>query len=145
MSVKRLLLVVTCLVAFGACSLDKQTAPDLTGPSGLGLSIVLRATPDVLFRDGVSQSTIEVTATDENGQPVNNLGLFFAATPNLGTLSVASSATNAQGRATVTFTAPGDGADAMATVTVTPVGGANNKFQNSLPRTVTVRLVRLPA
>ena len=33
-------------IVSGACSLDKQEMPALSGPSGLALSVALAATPD---------------------------------------------------------------------------------------------------
>lgn len=137
MTVKRLIIAV-CMVALSACSLDKQTAPALTGPSGLGLSLDVRATPDTLTRDGLSRSTIEVIATDGSGARVSNLELRFVVSPNLGTLT-SSAKTDASGRATATYTAPGNGANTWVTVTVTPSG---SNFDNIQPRVITIQLLQ---
>lgn len=137
MTVKRLLIAV-CMVALSACSVDKQTAPPLTGPSGLGLSLDVRATPDSLTRDGLSRSTIEVTATDGSGKRISNLDLRFMLSPSLGTLTGAAT-TDASGRATATYTAPGNGGNTYVTVTVTPSG---NNFDNIQPRVITIQLLQ---
>ena len=133
------LLVVMCVAAVGACTLDKQSAPDLTGPSGLALNLDVRATPDALTRDGVSQSTISVTATNGAGQVVSGLGLRFTVSPNLGSVTPVAGSTNSSGRATVTYTAPGEGGDTTTTITVTPV---STNYQNTVARTITIRLYR---
>ena len=72
--VKRLL-VVAAMVTFAGCALDKQTAPTLAGPSELGLSLAVLATPDIITQDGQSQAVIEVTAKDPASQPVRGLTL----------------------------------------------------------------------
>jgi PKD repeat protein len=147
--VTRRLFVLLALLAAGGCALDKQNAPGLTGPSELGLSIRLTASPDVVSWDGVSQSVIEVTATDANGQPVRGLSMRIetaegGAIGDIGTLSARTISTNNDGRATVTFTAPPappptTGNDALINIVVTPIG---TDYQNTTPRTVGLRLAR---
>jgi hypothetical protein len=139
--VKRILLIA-CLAAFGGCTVDRQSAPDIAGPSELGLSIDVRATPDVVVRDGVSTATIEVTIRDAAGRLLADRTVFFAPQLNLGTVSAQSVKTNSAGKATVTYTAPPAGSDTTTTITVTPVGDNN---QSTLARTVAIRLVRPPA
>jgi len=134
---KRILIAVVTVLAVSACTLDKQNAPDMAGPSGLGLALDITASPDVLMRDGVAQSTISITATDGQGQRVPNLTLQVVASPNLGTLQNASVKTNTSGVASTIFTAPGFGGTTTATITVTPSG---LNYQNTAPRTITIRL-----
>ena len=58
------------LLALGAisCGLDKQTAPSLTGPSEFATSLTVSASPEVVNRDGASQSVITIsTRNPENG------------------------------------------------------------------------------
>ena len=141
MAAKRILLVA-CLAAFGGCTVDKQTIPDLAGPSSLGLSMDVKATPDVILRDGISTSTIEVTMRDADGRLLADRTVFFATQLNLGTVSSPSVKTNSAGKATVTYTAPPVGNDTTTTITVTPVSDNN---QNTVARTVAIRLVRPPA
>jgi hypothetical protein len=140
--VAKRILLVACLAAFGGCTVDKQTAPDIAGPSGLGLSIDVKATPDVVVRDGISTSTIEVTMRDADGRLLADRTVFFATQLNLGSVSSQSVKTNSSGKASVTYTAPPVGNDTTTTITVTPVGDNN---QNTWARTVAIRLVRPPA
>jgi len=134
---KKLLAVAVTVFAMTACAVDKTSAPGLTGPSGLGLSLDVTASPDVLVRDSVSTSTIEIVARDGNGNVIPNLGLQDVASVNLGTLSAGSIKTNSAGKATTTYTAPGQGGTTTCTITVTPTG---SNFQNTQPRTITIRL-----
>jgi hypothetical protein len=140
--VAKRILLVACLAAFGGCSMDKQSAPDLAGPSGLGLSMDIKATPDVVLRDGISTSTIEVTMRDAEGRLLADRAVHFAGQLNLGSLSAQSVKTNSSGKATVTYTAPPAGSDTTTTITVMPVG---DNAQNIWARTVAIRLVRPPA
>lgn len=137
MFAKRILIAVATVLAVSACALDKQSAPDMVGPSGLGLSLDITASPDVLIRDGVAQSTIEITATDGSGNRIPDLGLQVVASPNLGTIQTPSVKTNASGRASTVYVAPGFGGTTTATITVTPSG---SNYQNTAPRTITIRL-----
>jgi PKD repeat protein len=60
--------VVLAVVAMSiGCTMKKQEAPELSGPSEFGTSIAIAITPDVLQQDGVSQSTVTVTARGPNG------------------------------------------------------------------------------
>jgi len=140
--VAKRILLIACLAAFGGCSVDKQSAPDIAGPSGLGLSIDITATPDVVVRDGVSTATIAVTMRDADGRLLADRTVFFAPQLNLGTLSAQSVKTNSSGVASVLYTAPPAGNDTTTTITVTPVG---DNSQNTWGRTVAIRLVRPPA
>ena len=54
-------LPVAAAVALSGCTAKKTEAPELTGPSELGLSLEMRVSPDVLTMDGVSQSTLTIT------------------------------------------------------------------------------------
>ena len=130
--VTRRFFVAAAMVAIAGCSLDKQTAPPLAGPSELGLSLAISATPDSIQQDGSSTSTIEVLARDANSQPVRGLALnaqtsVFGVTVDHGKLSSKTVSTNNDGRATLFYTAPPappvtDEGDAVVTVQVTPVG-----------------------
>jgi hypothetical protein len=140
--VAKRILLVACLAAFGGCTLDKQTAPDIAGPSSLGLAIDIKATPDVVVRDGVSTSTIEVKVRDAEGRPVADRTVYFGTQINLGSVSAQSAKTNSSGIASVIYTAPPAGNDTTTTITVTPVG---DNSQNTVGRTVAIRLVRPPA
>jgi PKD repeat protein len=141
------LMVFLGLAAISACSLDKQAAPALTGPSELGLTVVVSASPDQLPEDGLSTSTITVMAKDANSAPVSGLSLegqlLVAGAPTdvKGTLSSPLISTDSAGKATVTFTAPiqaaTDTGTTNLTVRFTPVG---TNFANDAGHDVTIAL-----
>lgn len=137
MFARRILTVAVAVAAMSACTVDSSKAPDLVGPSALGLSLDIKASPDSLTRDGLSQSVIEVTATNGNGAAVAGLGLQVTASPNLGTIQTGSLTTDSFGKATTVYTAPGNGGTTTATITVTPSG---SNYQQTVPRTITIRL-----
>jgi hypothetical protein len=130
-----------------ACTMNKQEAPPLAGPSEFGTSITIAVTPDVLTQDGASQSSIVVTARDANGQPVRGLALRVETAVNgermdFGNLSARTIVTGNDGRATTVYTAPAapDTATDPFTIVefvVTPIG---TDFGNSTPRTASLRL-----
>jgi PKD repeat protein len=144
---------ILVLTAAAACTVHKQEAPSLTGPSELGTSIVVQVSPDVLAQDGASQSLVTITARDANGQPKGNLALRADVSVNgtivegtLGTLSARSVTTDGSGHATLTYTAPAlpQGVPVPAgtvQIEVTPVG---SDFGNSTSRTASVRLILPP-
>jgi len=132
-------LFATLLVAVGlaGCTIDNQAAPPLTGPSGYGLSVTLVATPDQLPRDGSSQSTITVTVRDAQGRPVSGQRLSVGS--SVGSVSQSDVVTNADGRATFTFTAPTSGVVGnTAIIQVLPVGG---NFDNATATSVSILLM----
>jgi PKD repeat protein len=145
---KRLIAVAATLLVAG-CSMDKQTAPSLTGPSELGLSIGVTATPDIITQDGQSQATIGITARDASSQPVSGVTLradiYVAGTPiDFGTLSSKVVSTGSDGRATVTYRAPAAppptaDSDAVVQIVVSPVG---SNYSGTYERDVTIRLAR---
>jgi len=62
-----LALVAAVALGASACTVKKTEAPALTGPSELGLSLTVSATPDILTQDGSSQATVTVVARDSAG------------------------------------------------------------------------------
>jgi len=131
----------------GACTTSKQETPPLTGPSELSTSITITVSPDVVTQDGVSQSLVQITARDANGQPLRNVALRAELAVNgvgvdFGTLSARSLVTDANGRASVTFTAPPAPAGLAPTtdvqVVITPLG---TDFANATPRFATIHVV----
>lgn len=145
----RLLSVAILTMLTAGCTLDDASAPPLQGPSELGLSLQLQAIPDILSLDGASQAQIIVQARDANGQPARNI-TFRAETQfveddqirvaDCGTLSARTLATNGDGRATFTYTAPMFPCDSTGrvTISVTPFG---TDAANQVPRVVSIRLV----
>jgi len=105
-------LVIIGFLVLHACSLDKVTVPDLFGPSELGTSVKLTASPDVLVADGTSSSTIQATVRDQNGKPAPGRGMFFRLADeqgqqtDIGTLSSTTAVTDANGIAQVIYYSP---------------------------------------
>ena len=129
--------------------MKSQEAPPLTGPSEFSTSIVVSVTPDVLPQDGASQSVVTITARDANGNPQRNLSLrteiYVGGTRvDFGSLSARNLVTDASGRATLVYTAPGAPAgpavdtNTVVSIVVTPIG---TDFGNSLSRQATIRLI----
>lgn len=129
--------------------MKSQDAPPLTGPSEFGTSVTITATPDAINQDGGSQSLITITARDSNGNPLGKLSLrtdifVDGVHTDFGSLSARSVVTDANGRATLVYTAPaapaGPSVDTGTTVDIvaTPLG---TNFANEVPRLVTIRLL----
>lgn len=145
---KRLIALAAAVLVTG-CSLDKQTAPSLTGPSELGLSIGVTATPDIITQDGQSQATIGITARDASSQPLGGVTMraeiYVGGTPvDFGTLSTKVVSTGSDGRASLTYRAPAAPpptaeSDAFVQILITPVG---SNYAGSYQRDVFIRLAR---
>ncbi len=138
--------VAACLLAAAAvsCGIEKQSAPPLSGPSELGLSLSLAATPDRVARDGVAQSVVTVRAFDETGRPKAGQWLLIGATPGSTGLSATELATGADGIATFTVTAPPFEAVApnnQIVISVTPRG---DNASNVVTRTIPIGLIGTP-
>jgi PKD repeat protein len=127
---------------------DKSDGPAPTGPSELGLSLIVTASPDVLDIDGLSQSTIAISARGPDGAPLANVGLNLdiisgGEIVDLGRLSSKSAVTGSDGFARVTYTAPAGApsgnSDGLFVVKISAIP-AGNDFQNAVPRTVDIRL-----
>lgn len=58
-------------------NLNKVPIPGLVGPSELGLSVQLTASPDTLNADGISQSIVRAVLRDKNGAPAPGKAVFF--------------------------------------------------------------------
>lgn len=135
-------------VALSSCTLKDADAPPLTGPSELGTAVQIQVSPDILQTDGGSQALVTMTVFNAKGEPVRNQSLrveiFVNGIPtDLGALSAKNVVTDANGKATVVYTAPAvntGGVDGGLNVQIgaTPIGTDAN---SSIPRTVTVRLV----
>jgi PKD repeat protein len=139
--------IVTAAALLGAasCTMKSQEAPPLTGPSEFGTSVGVQVTPDVLQLDGASQSVVVVQVRDSASQPVRNAALradivVGGQIVDFGSLSSKSLVTNAEGRATVVYTAPASASEseAIVDIAITPVG---SNYQNAVPRSASIRLV----
>jgi PKD repeat protein len=141
-------LAVASMAASAGCTVESPNVPPLTGPSTFALALDVRATPDILVEDGMAQSVIRISARDHNNQPVANLPLRVDTVVgntivDFGALSARNVVTNANGDATVVFTAPrgaipGFDAGNVVEITATPVG---TNFAGSRPTSVLIRLV----
>jgi len=141
-------LVAIAVAAGAGCTVDKQDAPELSGPSELGLSVTLSASPDTLRQDGASQSQITIQALDQNGKPVRDVPIRLDVTVNgmltdYGQLSGKNLFTGGDGQAKATYTAPLPPIDPVDKGTVVQIlatpGGSN--FANAVARSVSIRLV----
>ena len=139
--------VTACAAITASCTMSKQEAPPLTGPSEFGTSITVGATPDVLPTDGGSQSLVTITAFDSNGSPLRNVTLRSEIQVNgvladFGTLSARNVVTDSSGRASVVYTAPliqgGVDTGTVVDIGVTPMG---SNYANAVTRTTSIRLV----
>ena len=139
--------LVLAALALAACTTKKQETPPLAGPSELSTSITITVSPDQVTQDGVSQSLVQITARDANGQPIPNLSLRVdlavgGVRVDFGRLSARSLVTDANGRASVVFTAPPAAAGPVPAtevdILVTPV---ESNFANATARFATIRVV----
>jgi PKD repeat protein len=147
----RRLVTLVAVLALAACSLDKQTAPPLAGPSELGLSLAVEVTPDIITQDGVSVATVTVKAKDATGQPRHEpltirAETFVGGAPvDIGELSTkVANIDTATGEVRLTYRAPSappptQASDTVVTIRVTPVG---SNYAGSVSRQVDLRLAR---
>jgi PKD repeat protein len=144
---RALALLLTAAFAAG-CSVENTTAPALSGPSELALSLTLGASPDILAQDGASQAQVVVLARDSGGKALSNVTLRLEITQggqivDFGTLSSKTVVTGSDGRALAAYTAPRAPSVAVDTGTIvtllaTPIG---SNYGNSVSRSVDIRLV----
>ncbi len=143
------------LLVLNACGLDEVEIPSLDGPSELGLSVSLSATPDIITADGFSTSLVQATVRNENGQPVAGRQIFMSITDSqgrtldLGQLRSTGSGgigtgvvltTGANGIAQAAYEAPPRTdftANDSVLITARPVGG---DFNGQVYRTVRIEL-----
>jgi hypothetical protein len=103
-------LALVGVYALTACTNKPETVLP-TGPSELGLSLFLTATPEVITADGMSTAQVVVTARGPQSEPRAGVTLraditFNNAVVDYGRLSTKSATTGGDGRATFTYTAP---------------------------------------
>jgi hypothetical protein len=145
-----LTLALAGLWATTACT-SKADLPKATGPSELGLSLQVLASPDVLSTDGMASSQITVTARGPNSEPKAGVPLradirIGGLIVDHGRLSSKSGSTGSDGRATFTYTAPAGGLQGnpdfnnIVQLTFAPLSG---DYINAVERTVNIRLVPL--
>lgn len=149
--VERTLALLLAAIAVASCTMKNQEAPPLTGPSEFGTSVTVAVTPDVLQGDGASQSVVNVTVHDAAGQPLPNQPLTTEISVggtivDFGSLSARTVVTDANGRASLIYTAPHvSDQDVIVSIAVTPIG---SDAKNHVVRSAQIRLVptgiRLP-
>jgi len=142
--------VLVALIALtAACTVQQNDIPSLTGPSEFGLSVVVAAQPDIIYRDGIDQSTIVITARNTNGGPVS--GVQFRVDmavanqlQDFGTLSARSVYTGSDGKATLKYTSPPPPSPGTAVlvdqISIVVVAISSN-YQMVSPQTADIRLV----
>lgn len=146
--------IALALFAVAGCTVKSTEEPPLAGPSGLAISLNVKASPDNINQDGASQSAVKVTAIGPDGRPFASLPLRLdmfvgGVAQDYGTLSARSVVTNSAGEATAVYTAPpspvnglfgncsglpGNCVSIVATAT-------SNDFKNANPEQVVIRLV----
>jgi hypothetical protein len=136
------------LIAAG-CTIQETPTPALMGPSEYAISVVIEALPDLLTRDGASNSTIVITARDPEGDPIRGLQLRLDMIVNgrqqdFGMLSTRTVFTNADGRATAIYTAPPappTGASTVSDRVAVSASTVGTNQQNAKTQVVEIRLV----
>lgn len=143
----RAITFLAAAAALTACSVKETSAPALAGPSEMGLSLTIQASPDVLTQDGSSQSQVVVLARDGGGLPVKNITLrvdiaVAGAAADFGTLSNRVITTGSDGRAVLVYTSPPASPIAsngtVVTLAMTPIG---TDYASAIARSVSIRLV----
>jgi hypothetical protein len=51
--------------------------PELVGPAGFGLGLVITAVPDIISADGFSTSAVRVTLRNQDGAPISGAEVFL--------------------------------------------------------------------
>jgi PKD repeat protein len=146
-SIYRFTAVAALALSMGACTTKKTEPPAPSGPSELGTTLAIAATPDLLPQDGSSTSQVVIRAFDSNGQPVRNLSLRVemavgGVITDFGHLSAKDTSTGSDGRAVVVYTAPEPvdnvDRDTRVQIMVTPVNG---NYNGTFARFAEIRLV----
>jgi PKD repeat protein len=137
--------VIGLAAVLSACTIKDTEPPDLTGPSGYALRIVMQAVPDSILQDGASQTVINIEATGADGRPVRGLVLRVDQVVDgqpfdFGTVSAKTVVTGDDGRARIIYTAPPRDTSAghLVQIFVTPIG---SDFGSESPRSVNIQLV----
>jgi len=141
---------VSALLAVSVgCAVDSVSTPAPTGPSEFSTSLGISVTPDMIRQDGSSTATVALHARDATGLPVVGLSvrldvLVGTTVVDFGTLANRTLSTGTDGRATTTYQSPSAPPpsvqdDTTVTIRATMIG---TNYQNALPRTAELRLVR---
>ena len=141
----RAAVLLVAVIGLGGCQ-DEAEVPPLAGPSGLGLTLEMGASPAFLNADGISTSTVTITARGPDGKPVGGKplfvqhdgdGLLFPAGAALGGLQTGFSlATDGGGSAQVVYRA-GTARDRIVTIRCEPYS-PDTGFTGEMPRFVVI-------
>lgn len=142
------LVALATTAALAGCTVKKTEAPALSGPSELGLSLQITATPDILGQDGLSPSQVQIVARGPDGRPARGVAMrveIYAGgvLADYGRLSARTVVTGDDGIARLVYTSPPPLSEPVDNGTViqllvTPISG---DFANSNYRSVDIRLV----
>jgi PKD repeat protein len=129
--------LVAAMAATG-CTLDKQEAPSLVGPSTSALAIVMTASPDQLSRGTAAESVVTLRARNANGEPIAGQRLTLSlpsSAPAGARISVSDVTTDANGVATFSVAAPSTGSFGDIVILAVPFGDDSN---NASVRTISI-------
>lgn len=139
---------VLALAMFAAsCTVTDTEAPALAGPSELALSLAIQASPDLIYQDGVDQSSITITARGPNSQPVRGINLRVdmvvgSTFADFGQLSARTVTTGDDGIARLTYTSPpavaNMDAGTVVTLMVSPIG---TDYRGEVSRQIDIRVI----
>jgi len=123
--------VVSTLLAGEACTVSQQSAPSVSGPSELAMSLSLTAIPDTVIQDGSGTSKVSVTAFDAGGHRIavdvqlalNGAGALSSPTVKTGT--------DPNNPAFVLYTPPVATSGASKVITITGTVIAANSTNNA--------------
>jgi PKD repeat protein len=146
--------VLVALIATAGCTVKNAATPTEGGPSTFATSFTVNAIPDTISQDGGSQSSVKILVIGPTGKSLSAVPMRVDMSVNgvaqdYGTLSARTIVTNADGIATVVYTAPpgppnglfGTCANLPGTcveIVATPTG---TNFQTVVSQAVTIRLV----
>ena len=147
---------VAAAVLAAGCTVHDINEPSLAGPSEMALALSISATPDRIAQDGVSTSTVQITAHNSiTGTFAANvelrLAIYIGDQPvDFGTLGAPTVFTNSNGRASTTFRAPlappflAGGPSKVVSIVATVVG-SNYSVSSHTGRAVDIQVTPPPA
>lgn len=139
--------VLALAMTAASCTVTDTEAPALAGPSELALSLAIQASPDLIYQDGVDQSSITITARGPNSQPVRGINLRVdmvvgSTFADFGQLSARTVTTGDDGIARLTYTSPpavaNMDAGTVVTLLVSPIG---TDYRGEVSRQIDIRVI----
>jgi PKD repeat protein len=142
------LLATVASTAFSACTVKSSEAPPLAGPSTFAKDLNLKASPDILIQNGVSESVISVEAKDPTGK---GIAMTLRAeiqingvTQDFGSITNKRPSTDSSGRVQFVYrvpSAPPPGVIAPARVVTIAVTPESADFGGETTRSVDIQLL----